>query len=129
MDAQNVPSSLNWFDKLVKQFNLEKFDISTNRLIEIGIYLGIGFVTGFLLKRCFTYVFIALLTLVGLFVLHQFDIITITMNTAKLQELFSIKQTVTVDTNLLVVYWEWIKLNIAIVLSFSIGLIIGLRVG
>jgi len=129
MDAQNIPSSLNWFDKLVKQFNLEKFDISTNRLIEIGIYLGIGFVTGFLLKRCFGYVFIALLTLVGLFILHQFDIITITMNTAKLQELFSIKQAVTVDTNLLVVYWEWIKLNIAIVLSFSIGLIIGLRVG
>ena len=129
MDAQNIPSSLNWFDKLVKQFNLEKFDMSTNRLIEIGIYLGIGFVTGFLLKRCFGYVFIALLTLVGLFVLHQFDIITITMNTAKLQELFSIKQTVSVDTNLLVVYWEWIKLNIAIVLSFSIGLIIGLRVG
>jgi len=129
MDAQNIPSSLNWFDKLVKQFNLEKFDISTNRLIEIGIYLGVGFVTGFLLKRCFGYVFIALLTLVGLFILHQFDIITITMNTAKLQELFSIKQAVTVDTNLLVVYWEWIKLNIAIVLSFSIGLIIGLRVG
>jgi len=129
MSDQNVPSSLSWFDSLVKQFKLEKFDISTNRLIEIGIYLGIGFVTGFLLKRCFVYVFIALLTLVGLFILHQFDIITITFNTAKLQELFSIKQTVTVDTNLLIVYWEWIKLNIAIVLSFSIGLIIGLRVG
>lgn len=118
-----------WFETITKKLHLDKLNISTNRLIEIGMYLGVGFLTGFLLKRCAGYVFVAVLTLVGLFVLHQFGVITITVDPVKMQELFGIKQVVTLDTNVLKSYLELIQLNLALVLSFSIGLLIGLRLG
>jgi len=122
-------TQVGWFDAMVKKLHLDKVNISSNRLIEIGMYLGIGFVTGFLLRRCAAYVFIAILTLVGLFMLHQFGVITVTVDPVKMQELFGIKQTVTLDTNIMMVWWEWIKLNMALVLSFFIGLLIGLKIG
>ena len=127
--GKEVPTELGWFDTIVKKLHLDKFNISTNRFIEIGMYLGIGFLTGFLLKRCASYIFVAVLTVVGSFVLHQFGIITITIDPVKMQEFFGIQQTVTVDTNILMIYWEWVKLNAALVLSFSVGLLIGLKLG
>ena len=127
--ANETQVSVGWLDTILKKVGLDKFDISSNRIVEIGMYLGIGFLTGFLLKRCASYVFIAILTLVGIIILHQFGVITITVDPVKMQELFGIKQTVTLDANILGVYWEWIKLNMAMVLSFSIGLLIGLKIG
>lgn len=129
MTGKEVPAEVGWFNTLIKKLNIDKLNISTNRLIEIGMYLGIGFLTGFLLRRCAGYVFVVVLSIVGLFILHQFEVITITVNPVKMQELFGIQQTVTLDTNVLMIYWEWIKLNMALVLSFSIGLLIGLRLG
>ena len=124
-----MPAQVGWLDTLFKKIKLDKFDISTNRLIEVGMYLGAGFVAGFLLKRCATYVFVAVLTLLGLVILHQFGVVTITVDPIKMRELFGIQQTVTLDTNLLMIYWEWVKLNMALVVSFSIGLLAGLRLG
>jgi len=129
MTGNEAAGKATWFDTLLQKLRLDKLNLSTNRLVEIGIALGAGFLVGFLLKRCASYVFVAILTLVGLFILHQFEIITITINPGKMQELFGIQQTVTLDTNLFMVYWEWIKLNMALVLSFSIGLLIGLKIG
>lgn len=126
---QEAQMSPGWLDTIIKKVGLDKFDISGNRIIEIGMYLGIGFLTGFLLKRCASYVFVAILTLVGIIILHQIGVITIMVDPTKMQELFGIKQTVTLDANILGVYWEWIKLNMAMVLSFTFGLLIGLKVG
>jgi len=120
---------INWLDSFLAKFNLDKLNISSNRIIELGMYVGVGFVTGFLLRRCAGYVFIAILTLVGVFALHQFGVITITIDPVKMQEFFGIKQTVTFDANIMMVYWEWVKLNMALVLSFTIGLFIGLKLG
>lgn len=127
MDGQ--ASQASWFDVLIKKLHLDKIDVSSNRLIEIGMYLGIGFVIGFLLRRCAGYVFVAVLTLAGFFMLHQFGVINISVDPVKMQELFGIKPTVTIDTSIMMIWWEWIKLNMALVLSLIIGLLIGLKLG
>ena len=127
MDGQTT--EIGWLDTIIKKLHLDKLNISSNRLIEIGMYLGFGFVTGFLLRRCAGYVFIAVLTLVGLFMLHQFGVITVAVDPVKMQQLFGIKQTVTIDTYIMIVAWEWIKLNMALVFSFVIGLLVGLKLG
>jgi len=129
MTGQGIPEQFGWIDTLFKKLRFDKLNISTNRFIEIGMYLGVGFLAGFLLRRCAGYVFVVVLAFVGLFVLHQFGVITITVDPVKMQELFGIKQTVTIDTNVMIVYWEWVKLNMALVLSFSVGLLIGLKLG
>ena len=133
MVNNEVARQVGWLDRIKETLNLkdimDKFELSKNTLIELGLYCGIGFLSGFLLKKYGSYVFIVVLMIVGLIVLQQFDIVTITVNWNKVQEVFGIQPTTTLDTNVLTVYWEWVKLNFAIVLSFSVGFLIGLKVG
>ena len=107
---------------------METIAASKDKIIEMGMYLGVGFLAGFLLKKYSKYILILLLCIVGLVVLQQFEIVTIVFNTAKIQELFGIKAT-TMEADLFTVYWNWIKLNFSIVLSFSIGFLVGLKIG
>jgi len=46
-----------------------------------------------------------------------------------MKEVFGIEQTVTIDTNIFAIYWEWIKLNATLVISFVIGAVVGLKIG
>lgn len=101
---------------------------SKNLLIEVGMYLGIGFLVGFLLKKYSKYVLVALLCIAGLVVLQQFDFVTIAFNTAKIQEVFAVRSS-SLQADLFSMYWDWIKINFSIVLSFSIGFLIGLKLG
>ena len=41
-----------------------KFDFSQSQLIEIATYFGIGFFSGFLFKKYFRYLFVAMIILV-----------------------------------------------------------------
>ena len=107
---------------------METISSSKDKIIEMGMYLGIGFLAGFLLKKYSKYIVILLLCVAGLVVLQQFEIVMVVFNTAKIQEVFGIK-TSTMDADLFSVYWHWIKLNFSIVLSFSIGFLLGLKVG
>lgn len=125
MDA--TTQSAGWFDKVKSSLHLDKYQFSTNKLIEIGMYLGFGFLIGYALKRFSAVVLIIVLTIVALFLLHQFEIINIAVNPEKIREFFGIKQAV--DENLFAVYWAWIKDNIFLVLSFIVGFLIGIRLG
>ncbi len=107
---------------------METISTSKDKIVEMGIYLGIGFLAGFLLKKYSKYIIILLLCVAALVVLQQFEILTVVFNTTKIQEVFGIK-TSTMDADLFSVYWHWIKLNFSIVLSFSIGFLLGLKVG
>ncbi len=107
---------------------METISSSKDKIIEMGMYLGIGFLAGFLLKKYSKYVLILLLCVAALVILQQFEVLTVVFNTAKIQQVFGIK-TSTIDADLFSVYWHWIKLNFSIVLSFSIGFLLGLKVG
>ena len=126
----NMPTAQEgWFDTILKKLKLDQLNINTDRLMQLGMYFGFGFVAGFLLKRFANYVVVALLTILALVLLHQFGVITITIDPIKMKEVFGIEQTVTIDTNIFAIYWEWIKLNATLVISFVIGAVVGLKLG
>ena len=91
------------------------------------MYLGFGFLIGYVLKRFSAFVLIIVLTLLALFMLHQFEIINLSLNIDKLREFLGIGQAT--DANILCIYWAWAKENIILLLSFFIGFLIGIRLG
>lgn len=125
--AQPAAESVGWFAKVKSTLHLDKFQFSTNKLIEIGMYLGFGFLIGYALKRFSTVVLIIVLMIIALFLLHQFEIINIAINPEKIREFMGIKEAV--DGNLFAAYLNWMKENIILVLSFIVGFLIGIRLG
>ena len=121
-------------DNVKEQFNVEgmmdKIKSSKDKLFEIGLYAGVGFLSGFLLKKYSTYVAVFVLILVGIGVLQQMEVINIAVNWDKAYELFGIQaaQNVSADSIIHTV-WEWVKVNMAISISYLVGLFIGLKVG
>jgi uncharacterized membrane protein (Fun14 family) len=126
VDAQ-AQASVGWLAKIKSSLHLDNFQFSSNKLIEIGMYLGFGFLIGYILKRFSSFVLIIVLTLLALFLLHQFEIINLSLNIDKLREFLGIQQAA--DSNILCAYWTWAKTNIILVLSFFIGFLIGIRLG
>ena len=131
MPTQAQPTGL---ETTVQKFDInqmiEKVKTSKDRLFEVGLYAGIGFLSGFLLKKYSTYVAVFVLMLVGLGVLHHLQVINIAVNWQKVNEFFGIQaaQTVTAD-NIITLVWEWIKVNLVISISYFVGLLIGLKLG
>ena len=109
---------------------MDKIKASKDKLFEIGLYAGAGFLSGFLLKKYSTYVAVFVLMLIGIGVLQHMEVINVAVNWDKANELFGIQaaQTVSADSVISNV-WEWIKVNMAISVSFIVGLFIGLKVG
>lgn len=99
-------------------------------LLDWGIYVGIGFIVGLLIKKYLKYILLLILFVVALVLLEQFDILQTHVNWAKMQELFNIQSaSPSFDTQTIQAYIEWVKVNFALVLSASIGFILGLKVG
>lgn len=109
---------------------LDKIKASKDRLFEIALYSGIGFISGFLLKKYSTYVGVCVLVLIGLGVLHHLGVIHILVNWDKVNEIFGIQaaHNVTAD-NIITLIWEWVKVNMLISISYIVGFFIGLKVG
>ena len=123
-------TATSWFGKLKDSINMhalkEKF--SKQKIAEIALYLGVGFLCGFLIKRYAHLIIFVILIAIGGFVLQQMGIITFTINWIKIQDMFGIVQTGE-QSDWLAAYWTWITLNWAIVASFIIGLLMGLKLG
>jgi uncharacterized membrane protein (Fun14 family) len=123
---------IGFFEKIKGWFNFDtikhKLNLSKERFFEIGIYLGVGFLVGFLLKKYAHLILWLLLFILGLVVLRQMDFITLTIDWDKVESLFGIQRT-TMSASTLTLAWEWIKLNALLVISVSIGFILGLNVG
>lgn len=110
-------------DSLAQRFNLTK-----SRLLEMGLYLLVGFIVGFLLKKYSRFVFATAIIIILLIVLHQLNILTLSINWAQVRETLGIQtSSATPDASWLNIYWEWVKANVALVLSFSVGFLVGLR--
>lgn len=125
MIGSETQTTASWMAKIKAALHLDSF--TTNRLIEVGMHLGLGFLVGYSLKRFSSAFITVILTLLGLFLLHQFQIINLSFNVDKLRECFGIAATQ--DSTLLCAYWNWVKTNVVLVLSFFIGFLIGIRLG
>lgn len=118
-------------EKLHLDGMLERVKSSKDRLVEIALFLGIGFIAGFLFKKYSSYVIVCILAVIGLGVLHHLGVITIMINWDRVTEVFGIQaaqQTMSAD-NLIATVWEWVRLNMVISISFIVGLFVGLKVG
>lgn len=121
-------------DTLKERFDvnamMQKAKLSKDKFLEAGLYAGIGFISGFLLKKYSAYVGVCILALIGLAVLQQLEVINVIVNWDKVNELFGIQaaQDVTADT-VLGMTWEWVKVNMVISVSYVIGFFIGLKAG
>ncbi|HZW61844.1 MAG TPA: FUN14 domain-containing protein [Candidatus Babeliales bacterium] len=108
---------------------MQKLNLTPNKLLELTIYFGVGIIVGYLLKKYGKYVIVIILGILIVLLLQQLGVLTIIFNSDKFHELFGMQPTTTAEGSLLAVYGNWVKANIALVLSFSIGFILGLRMG
>lgn len=126
-----VPSG--WVDTLKERVQFDKLAdkawTSRNIIIDVLLYGGIGFLTGFLFKKHSQYIILLILFIAGCFALQQFNIVFITFNWPKIHELMGTQPTGMVGDNLLLLSWEWVKANLIISLSFVVGFLAGLKVG
>lgn len=97
--------------------------------IELGIYLSGGFVLGLIIKRYLKYILLLVLFIVTLVILEQFNLISVSVEWSKIQELLNIKQGLSFDEGMFNTYIAWIKANVWIVLAASVGFLAGLRLG
>jgi len=133
MASKNVSVEGGWFETLKEKLTidalLQKFKLSKNKIIEIGLYLGVGFLAGFLLRRYFKYIVVIIAIIVGFVFLEKSGVIHITVDWTRFQEVFGIQISQKIDGGLLSKYWVWIKDNVVVAVSFSVGFFIGLKVG
>jgi hypothetical protein len=132
MNETGVVHEPSFFSKLGQVLDprtwMERFNISKDALVGVTLYLGIGFLAGFLLKRFGAYIFVFILGIVSLLVLQQLQVVSLSVNWAKANEIFGL-QPVAIDGGIVTVYWEWVKMNAVLVFSFSVGFLIGLKIG
>ena len=106
-----------------------KIGMDKNVLIDIGIYGTIGFIIGFLLKKYSEYFIAAMLVMVLLMVLQQFDYISISINTPKIHQMLGLPSSSVVGDRYGVLLFEWMKANVAGSASLIVGFLIGLKIG
>lgn len=122
---------VGWFDRLKNSLQLdkiaEKLNFSKHKILDMALFFGIGFLSGFLWKRYANY-FIAGLIFIGvLILLNQLDLINLNINWIKVQECCGVEPA-RADVDILGMIWDWAKNNILIIFSFIIGFCFGAKV-
>ncbi|MFC1842488.1 FUN14 domain-containing protein [Candidatus Dependentiae bacterium] len=127
-----TPVDKGWFETIKEKLNLDtltkKFDLSKDKIITLVFYLGAGFLAGFLIKRFFKYVLVLAAIVVAIYFLEKSGVVHVMVDWTRMNEVFGIKSIPQVDGNLFWVYWQWIKANLAVSISFLIGFIVGWKV-
>jgi hypothetical protein len=122
---------LGWFDRLKNSLQLDKLaqtlNLSKYKLLDMGLFLGVGFLLGFLWKRYANYVIAALIFVAVLMLLNQLDVVRVHINWIKVQECCGIVPAHQ-DADIVAMFWEWSKANILIIFSFVIGFCFGAKV-
>ncbi len=116
-------------EKLNPSTLMARFNVTQETLLAIILYLGIGFVVGFLLKRYSNAIFIILGCIVILILAQQFELLNVTVYWNKIQSILGYQELEPVEGSLVSAYWLWMKTNIVLVVSFSIGFLFGIHLG
>jgi uncharacterized membrane protein (Fun14 family) len=129
--ASNHAPHTGWLDALRERgkYAMERIHESRGILLDIVLYGGVGFLCGFLLRKYANYVAFLVLVIVALAAMHQYNVINIVINWTYINDLFGFQHAPTMNGESFVAFWEWCKANVVIVVSWIIGLLVGLRVG
>jgi uncharacterized membrane protein (Fun14 family) len=108
---------------------VEKFKASKSYLMEIALYGGIGFISGFLLKKYSSFIVAVVLFTIGIALLQHFGVVNILVNWDKVHEFFGIQMVSAMNAhNAAAMAWAWIKANSIISISYAVGFLIGFSV-
>lgn len=128
VEQQGILDSVK--EKVNLQTFFEKVQDSRALILDIAIYGGIGFLIGYLLKRYINAVITMIMMSTLLFVLQQFNLIVITINWEIIYELLGVTQLMhLMGENVHLFVFEWAKANVFLVISWLIGLLIGIKLG
>ncbi len=108
---------------------MQRLHITQDMLIDMALYGGIGFLIGFLLKKYGKFIFIVVLCIVALIIAQQAGIISVQVYWTKIQEFLGMQTTGQAPEGFFTSAWDWAKTHLSLVISFSMGFLIGLRVG
>ena len=107
---------------------VEKFKSSQNIMVDIALYGGIGFLTGFFMKKYSTAVVFLILTVLLFYVLQSINFITI--NWPIIHASFGIESSTMLSSDGLSLFlMEWVKGNLISAVSVILGFLIGLKMG
>lgn len=133
---ENMPAeNLSFFDHVKYWLSpdvwAEKLNISRSELFSFGLYLGIGFLVGFLVKKYSKIVFACVGFCVLLVVLQQMNVIMLDINWLRINEALGIPHMAMPDgsTDMMSQYIDLIRSNIGLVISFAAGFLIGIKLG
>jgi uncharacterized membrane protein (Fun14 family) len=96
--------------------------------VEVGTCAGIGLLSGFLFKKYFrTFVMTVIFGVLVIVMLDRLNLIHIDWE--HLQGVVGIQPTQEAFNNLFQAAYAWVKINVQAVVSFSVGFIVGYKVG
>ena len=117
-------------DKVNVAALVEKMHDSQGLILNGFLFVGIGFLCGYLIKRYINAVITLILVLTALFVLQQFEIITVTIHWQMIYESLGIAQIMKlVDDNVAPFVFELAKANVLLVVTWVIGFLVGIKIG
>lgn len=111
----------NFFTQII-----DKLKNSNYMVIDLVIAFGFGFLVGFLVKKFSQLMLLLTLFIIGLIILQQFDLISVSCNVSQVQSILGVKHVPT-SVEFLPLCWTWIKIHAAVSISFVIGIILGLN--
>lgn len=107
----------------------DKISESRGLIMDIFLYGGIGFLTGYFLKRYSNVVIIAVLMGTGLVFLQHLDWIHITIHWDTIYQTLGLSPAVKVlSDNFFILATEWCRANMHIVVAWIIGFLSGLKI-
>ncbi|RTL06665.1 hypothetical protein EKK58_05035 [Candidatus Dependentiae bacterium] len=128
IEQQSILDSVK--EKVSLQNFFEKVQDSRALILDIAIYGGIGFLIGYLLKRYINAVITMIMMSTMLFVLQQFSLITITIHWEIIYEILGITQLMhLIGESVHLFIFEWAKANVFLVISWMVGLLVGIKLG
>lgn len=136
MQSQNIDVSQQQgiLETMKEKVNLgslvEKVQDSQGLFVNGLLFGVIGFLCGYLIKRYINAVITLILVSTGLFVLQQFELLTVTIHWTTLYELLGVTQVAKLlDDNIAPFVFELAKANVLLVISWIVGFLMGIKVG
>ena len=106
-----------------------KLDFTQAQMVEMATYFGIGFFSGFLFKKYAKYLIVSIIVLVA--ALNYFNASEfLTINWNNVYSFLSIDTSIgDFGGHLYNIVSSWVKNNVAVSVSLSIGFLVGYKVG
>lgn len=108
----------------------DKLNISRTLLFDIALFAGIGFLTGFLMRRFASFLVAFVLFCIALLIAQEMEIVMIQVNIKQLFQIIGIQTTTPISYELLIpLVMEWIRANVVVSIGAVIGFLLGLQAG